>query len=123
MRALLDPAIWATSPAFARLAQRKDRTELLQRFKTVTTLSTTVAVYVSLSLLFYGKDFITVWVGENYASAYTVTLILTPAAMLVLAQAHFTVSASAYPRQDNVVVHNISICQPVTGRCGWLITR
>ncbi len=56
------------------------------KFMFMTKLSTYIAVFIGLSIIFYGKDFILRWMGGNYSDAYQVLFIITISTVIFLAQ-------------------------------------
>ncbi len=69
-------AVGFVAPVFSRYEGLGESKALKNRFLDITRVSTIAATFVGSSLLFYGKPFITRWMGEAYTSSYDVLLML-----------------------------------------------
>lgn len=56
------------------------------KFMFLTKLSTLLSVFIGTSLIFYGKQFISRWMGDSYIDSYNILLILVISSTILLAQ-------------------------------------
>ena len=62
---------------FSQVHGRSDDGTLEKGYLAATRLSTVIAVFCGVSMIFYGSDFIERWVGSGYALSYQIMVILT----------------------------------------------
>ena len=75
-----------TAPLFSQYEARGDSETLRRRFLDLTLLSTTFSVFIGLSIIFYGKQFIQRWMGPGFEGSYYVAVILGVPATIALTQ-------------------------------------
>lgn len=66
-------------PMAAALEARSDRGRLQKLFITLSRSAVAVYGFVFLSLVLYGREFISLWMGEEFSGAYAILLALTAA--------------------------------------------
>lgn len=66
-------------PVFSQYEGRKHYDVIREKFFQMSKLSATMSVFMGLSVFFYGKGFILLWMGDKFAESYTVLVILCAA--------------------------------------------
>ncbi|HAE40627.1 MAG TPA: hypothetical protein DCG57_18635 [Candidatus Riflebacteria bacterium] len=74
------------TPVFSEYEGRGEFDKIRKLFLISTKICTTVTVFVGGCIMFYGKYFITLWVGAEYDEAYVILIILCLASMFDLMQ-------------------------------------
>jgi len=83
---LIISSLGILTPVFSQYEAKGDFVSLKRLFLSSTTLSATITFFVGGSILYYGKYFISVWMGPNYNNSYYVVVILCSATMFGLMQ-------------------------------------
>jgi O-antigen/teichoic acid export membrane protein len=84
--ACLISMIGIAAPLFSQYEGRGDPETLVKRFLDITRISTAVSVFIGLSIIFYGKQFIEAWLGPGFESSYRIAVILCVPSIVALTQ-------------------------------------
>jgi len=74
------------APASSQLNARNDKKQLQTLFRYTVKMSSAIAIAILLCFLVQGKEFIRLWMGPGYETAYLVMAILSAGAILALPQ-------------------------------------
>jgi len=77
MRGLLSQATSVLSPQMIKDCAREDYYSLKNLFQKGSTLAMAVSIPILVGFIFFGKDFIVLWMGPRFAVSYPILLILT----------------------------------------------
>ncbi|SHL11610.1 Membrane protein involved in the export of O-antigen and teichoic acid [Desulfatibacillum alkenivorans DSM 16219] len=74
--ALIDSVASMGGPMYSWQEARGDKQALQNSFLHFIRISSLFAVFIGASIVFFGKDFVTVWMGKGYVTSYYIILIL-----------------------------------------------
>jgi O-antigen/teichoic acid export membrane protein len=74
------------TPVFSKYDGENNTQEIQNKLIEMTKFSVLMSVYVGLTIIIYGKQFIISWMGKNYESSYLIAVILCISYMFALMQ-------------------------------------
>jgi O-antigen/teichoic acid export membrane protein len=79
-------AVGMIQPLLSRLHGSEDRSNLEKVFFFATRVSVCISIFIGMSIIFWGKSFVSVWMGPKYEDAYWPLVVLTLAVLLDVGQ-------------------------------------
>lgn len=114
-------------PKFTKLAEEHNEDELNKEFLEKSKWQFTITIYICMSFMIFGYDFIKIWLSGDYFSSYLIALILMICSAIPLALNVANVILQAKNKQKfralilfGVLILNIVISIPLCHRYGAL---
>jgi O-antigen/teichoic acid export membrane protein len=79
-------ALGIMSPVFSRFEGEEDRVRLIKAFNYMIVVNTIIATYIGVNMMFFGKNFILLWMGERFLKSVEILWLIGIPMTILLCQ-------------------------------------